>query len=151
MVSDKASELEGVLAKLRDLAGRKPLPDRDLKRAKELMARLRKMAFTNQEISELTGGGRSEPMIKLYTRGSEVKDPSPKNSAIKLLTEVVNRGLTLDRVKEALSLSEELSVKGLTIEDVSALLEEAKRFKVDAADLFRIYYALYFNQSFFRV
>ena len=139
MVSDKASELEGVLAKLRDLAGRKPLPDKDLKRAKELMARLRKMAFTNQEISELTGGAWAESTIKPYLRGVTVEDPSPKDNAIKLLTEVVDRGLTLDRVEGALSLSEGLRVKGLIIEDVSGLLEEAKRFKVDVADLFRMY------------
>ena len=133
------NELESIIGELRGLSKMKPLPREGVEEAKRIMTRLREMGFTNMEISELTDGGWSESTVKLYTRGSTVKDPSPKNNAMKLLTDIVDRGLTMDRIGEALSLLEELSAKSLTIGDASGLLEEAKRFKVDVAELFRMH------------
>lgn len=139
MVPRKDAELEGVIGELRDLARRKPLPAKELDRAKGLMVRLREMGFTNREVSHLTDGGWSEPTVKLYTRGSTVKDPSPKNEAIKLLTELVDMGLSLNEVKDTISVVDKLRAKDLTVEDVSSFLEEARKFKVDVKEVFSLY------------
>jgi len=131
----KNAELEEIVAELSSLAKRKPLSEKDQNKAKEVMIRLREMGFTNREVSELTEGGWSKPTVKLYTRGSNVKNSNPKNMALKLLTELFERGLTLDHVEETTSFREKLGAKGLTVEGLSNLLEEAQRFRVDVRNL----------------
>ena len=78
-------ELERVITELINLGRRKPLPTRDLEKAKQFMRRLREMGYTNAEISELTDGCWSESTAKLYTRGTTVEDPGPKKRATELL------------------------------------------------------------------
>jgi hypothetical protein len=46
------SEVEPVIAELLRLAKRKPLPDTDLEKAKQLMVKLSGMGFTNIEVAE---------------------------------------------------------------------------------------------------
>ncbi len=41
-------------------------------------------------------GAWTEPTIKLYTRGVEVKDSSLKQNEVKLIAEMVRRGLSFD-------------------------------------------------------
>jgi len=74
---------EDILRELCLLAKRKPLKGEDLARAKELMVRLRKMGFTNTDISGLTNGGRSEPTIKVYTMGTSIKNSSLKEGVLR--------------------------------------------------------------------
>jgi len=105
--------LEDIVRELLSLAKRKPLKGEDLVRAKELMARLKEMGFTNKEISDLTNGGWSEPTIKLYTRGVGVKDPTPKENTLKILSQMVDEGLTLKDVEVATSIKSYLNTKVL--------------------------------------
>lgn len=135
-------ELEEIVGELLLLARRKPLKDRDLARARELLVKLKEMGFTNREISELTGGGWSEPTVKMYTRGVVVKDPSPKENASRILSQVVGMGLTLKDVEVAVSMKTDLDAKGVGFEDVSTLLEEAKRSKVNIKDLLHMHRGL---------
>jgi len=132
-------ELEAIITELRDLARRKPLSKEDLERARELMTKLKEMGFTNKEISELTDGGWKEPTVKLYTRGSKVRDRNPKDTAISLLGELVDRGLTLTDVERAISTVSKLEDRGLSLEDVSEFLSEAKRTKLRAEEVLRIF------------
>ena len=127
--------LESIVGEPLSLARKKPLSNRDLAKAKELMVKLRNMGFTNREISGLTNGGWSEPTVKLYTRGTAVEDPSPKENAVKLPTQLVSMGLTLNDVRTAVSMRPDLDAKGISFGDVPALLEEAKRFKVSEKGL----------------
>jgi predicted nucleic acid-binding Zn-ribbon protein len=131
--------VEEIVDEILHLARKKPLSDRDLARAKELMMKLREMGFTNKEISELTQEGWKEPTVKLYTRGVAVKDPSPKEDTTKLLTQLVSVGLTLDDVETSVSMKSDLDAKSVSFEDVSSLLEEAKRFKVGVKELMQTY------------
>ena len=128
-------ELENVIAELRALARRKPLPKEELERAKELMAELRAMGFTNKEISELTDGGWSEFTVKLYNRGVEVEDPSPKKSSIHLLGELVDKGLGLEDVGKTIAVIRMLEEMGVTLEEVLALISDSKRLRVDVRKL----------------
>ena len=135
-------ELEEIVGELLLLARRKPLKDRDLARARELLVKLKEMGFTNREISELTGGGWSEPTVKVYTRGVVVKDPSPKQNASSILSQTVGMGITLKDVEVAVSMKADLDAKGVGFEDVSTLLEEAKRSKVNIKDLLHMHRGL---------
>ena len=58
-----------------------------LDKAKELMRELRKMGYTNEQVSMLTGHRWKESTVKLYTRGTTVKDPSPKQKVMDLLAD----------------------------------------------------------------
>jgi DNA repair exonuclease SbcCD ATPase subunit len=134
--------LEEIIKELSSLARRKPLKEEDLGRAKELMIKLKEMGFTNAEISELTGGGWSEPTIKSYTRGAAVKDLSPKEVALGTLTRMVDAGLKLEDVEVAISVKKTLEAKGVGLEDVSEFLSEVKKSGVALSDLLQTYKAL---------
>ncbi len=136
------SELESSIKELLSLAKRKPLSGEDLERAKHLMVRLRRMGWTNKEVSELTDGGWSEPSVKNYTRGTKVENPGPKEKASRLLPQLVERGLTLENVETTVSMKKDLDAKGVSFEDISSLLEEAKRFKVGVKELSQMHRGL---------
>ena len=131
--------LEEVIRELLKLAGRKPLSGEDLKRAKRLMAELKGMGFKNREIAELTKEGWSEATVKLYTKGVKVKDPSPKNTALNLLGELVERGLTLKDIEEAVEVTRKCEERGLTLEDALNLLDEAKSAGLKVEDAIRTF------------
>jgi len=128
-------ELEPVIDELLRLAKRKPLPKTDLEKAKQLMVKLRRMGFTSIEVAELTNGGWSEPTVKLYTRGAAVEDPSPKERSTKLLVELTERGLTLNEVEQAISITKILEAEGLTLDEVSSFQSEMKRLGVETGEL----------------
>jgi len=131
--------LEDIISELSSLARRRPLRDDELKRAKELMIKLREAGFTNAEISELTGGGWSESTVKSYTRGVGVRDPSPRESAWGTLSQMVNMGLTLKDVEVAISVKKSLDSRGVGLEEASELLEEVRKSRVGLRDLIQTY------------
>jgi len=138
----KSNGLEDIIGELRELAKRKPLSDIDLARAKELMCKLKGMGLTNMEISELTDGGWKEPTVKLYTKGVTVKDRSPKKNILELLSQLVDMGLTLADVKAFILTKKDLDSKGIGLEGISNLLDEAKRLKVDLEEIVKIQISL---------
>lgn len=131
--------LEKIVGELLSLAKKKPRSDSDLARAKNLMFELKKMGYKNREISELTDGGWSEPTVKLYTRGTKVRDPVPKENSIKLLTQLVRMGLTLEDVKTTISMKADLDAEDVSLEDLSSLIGEAKRSKVSVKNLLQMH------------
>jgi hypothetical protein len=130
---------EEVVRELRSLAGKKPLANEGLQRSKQLMIALRKMGFTNAEVSELTEGGWSEATVKLYTRGAKVDNPGPKKQASDLIIEIVKRNLTLDDVTRALSVVSDIEAKGVKLDRFLGFLDDIERSKTDLKDLLGAY------------
>lgn len=125
------SDLEGIIAELLILVGRKPLRGEDKARFKELVRTLRKRNFSNPQISKLTGGALTETHIKAaYTRGVHVEDTSAKDRAIDLLVELVSRGRSLDDVEEYLPVQADLDDRGVDLDSVATLIQLAENSKV---------------------
>jgi hypothetical protein len=76
------SDLEDIVSELQFLSKKQPVQDDDLLRLKELMRILKESGYTNKEISTLTREKWSEPTIKLYTRGTNIKDSRPDHNLI---------------------------------------------------------------------
>ena len=85
------SAVEDTVSELQLLSKRQPLKDEDLLRAKDLMGSLKDAGYTNKEISILTGEKWSEPTVKLYTRGINTKDSTPKDNT-KVVAERISKG-----------------------------------------------------------
>jgi len=66
---------------------------------------------------------------RLYTRGATVKDPSPKENALRMLSQMIAAGLTLEDIEVAVSVKSDLETKGVSFGDVSSLVEEARKSK----------------------
>lgn len=133
-------EVEKIVSELLRLARQTPLPKEKQDRAKELMKMLREKGFTNKEISRVSqkgGGGWSEATVKLYTRGSVVRDPSQKEKALALLVELLNRNLTLGDVENDLSIRKSIEEKGLTFDEFLTYKSEfdALKFPLKEANL----------------
>jgi|GEM_PF-1934777 len=131
--------IQEAIAELQLLSLRKPLEGHDLSRARQLMGILREAGYTNQQVSELSNGAWTEPTIKLYTRGVEVRDSSIKQNEVKLIAEMVRRGLSFDEVELALSLQADLDSKGLNFKGVSSLLEGAAKAGMTLSPLIRLF------------
>jgi len=136
------SEIEDVIRRLRELSLKKPLSSEELEEAKRLMSRLREFGFTNREVSILTGGGWSEPTVKLYTRGTRVLDPSPRDKAIALLGEIVDRGLSIKDIEKSVQFIREIESRGLRLGDVISLVEDVKRFGEDIKGIVEMFIKL---------
>jgi len=124
-------ELEETIRRLRELASRKPLSPEELEEAKKLMSRLRELGFTNREVSQLTDGGWSEPTVKLYTRGTRVVDPSPRDNVISLLGEIVDRGLGVEDIERVAVFLREMESRGIKLSDVISFIDDAKKSGTD--------------------
>ena len=95
---NQLSTLEAIVSELQSLSKKQPVKDEDLLKAKELMRSLKQSGYTNKEISILTGGKWGEPTIKLYTRGINIKDSTPRDNATKVIAEMISKGLTFEQV-----------------------------------------------------
>lgn len=115
------------IKELSELAKRKPLKGNDAERATELCKKLREMGYSNEQVSELSDGAWSERTLKRWTAGTRVKDPTPKQNIEKLLLELVERGISLDWVQQAVSIHETLAANDLELQDVSELLSEGEK------------------------
>ena len=87
------------------------------------MRSLKQSGYTNKEISTLTGEKWGEPTIKLYTRGINIKDSTPKDYATKVIAEMVSKGLTFEQVIVATSIKSEIDLAegNVTLQDVLIL------------------------------
>lgn len=146
MTTTRIGSLENILSELQSLAKKQPLKGDDLQRAKELMAMLKKSGYTNKQVSELSGDAWSQHTIKLYTRGvirssdnNNSSFPSSKQSAERTISNMVSRGLSLGQVESAISLKDDLESKGLTIENISFLNNEAQKANLDIQGLLQFY------------
>ena len=126
---------EKIIKELLTLANMKPLSKSNLAQVKTLMKELRQMGYTNREVSELIAGGWKVSTVKTYTRGTIIKNPDSKENAVKLLSQMVDMGLSLNDVESAIKMKEVLGQRGITFESVSSLLEAAKKSKVGVIEL----------------
>jgi len=134
MKMSNRTKVEELTTELRRLGEKKPLQPKILSRAKEIMRTLRTMGFTNSEVSELSQGGWSEVTIKQYTSGTTVADPSPKLDVMKRLTQLIEKGLTVDDVETTISMKANLDAKEVSFEGISSLLAEANRTKTSVQE-----------------
>jgi hypothetical protein len=88
---------------------------------------LRQKGFTNNDISRMSGGAWSENTVKLYTRGTDIVDSTSKDEAIKIISEMVKSGLTLNEVSKAVSSKAYLDAQNVTLEDIVSLLQDLKK------------------------
>ncbi len=124
-----------ITKELLSLAKMKPLSQGGLARAKTLMMELRQQGFTNRDVSELTDGRWKESTVKTYTRGSIVNNPGSKENVVKLLSQMVDMDLSLNEVESAIKLKATLDERGISFENVSSLLETARKSKVGVREL----------------
>ena len=96
------------------------------------MRSLKQSGYTNKEISILTGEKWGEPTIKLYTRGINIKDSTPKDNATKVIAEMVSKGLTFEQVIVATSIKSEIDLAegNVTLQDVLNLVEKVKKSNI---------------------
>ena len=143
-MTTRIESLENTLSELQSLGKKQPLKGDDLQRAKELMAMLKKSGYTNKQVSELSGDAWSQHTIKLYTRGIISSDnnssfSSSKQSAERTISNMVSRGLSLRQVESAVSLKDDLESKGLTLENISFLINEAQKANLDTQGLLQFH------------
>jgi peptidoglycan hydrolase CwlO-like protein len=118
---------ESIISELQLLAKKQPLRNNgELNRAKELMITLRKKGYTNNDISRLSGEAWSENTVKLYTRGTDIVDSTSKDETIKIISEMVKMGLTLNEVSKAVSSKDYLNRENVSLEDIVSLLQDLK-------------------------
>ena len=132
-------EVEAILKELLSLAQRKPLTGDSLKRAKELMSSLKRLDFTNKEVSELTDGNWALDTVKKYTRGAKTVDKAPKKRLTDLLCELVNRNIWMNQVEITLSRIKAIEAKGQNLENVLQFLSSIEESGVDLQNLIEVY------------
>ena len=89
-------------------------------KVKGLMRELRKMGYTNEEVSGLTGHRWKESTVKLYTRGTTVKRSQSEAEGNWICWRTfLARGMTLEEAEHALSLKKSLEARGLSVDEVS--------------------------------
>ena len=138
---NQLSALEDVVSELQSLSKKQPVKDGDLLRAKELMGILKQSGYTNKEISTLTGEKWGEPTIKLYTRGMNIKDSTPKDNATKVIAEMVSKGLSFEQVIIATSIKSEIDLAegNVTLQDVLNLVEKVKKSNIDISEVIKLF------------
>jgi ribosome-binding protein aMBF1 (putative translation factor) len=141
MPNHDLSAVEDTVSELQLLSKRQPLKDEDLLRAKDLMASLKEAGYTNKEISILTGDKWSEPTVKLYTRGTNTKDSTPKDNASKVISEMISKGLSFDQVIQATGIKSEIDKAegNITVKDLLNLVEKAKKSNRDISEVIELF------------
>jgi len=106
------------------------------------MRSLKQSGYTNKEISTLTGEKWGVPTIKLYTRGMNIKDSTPKDNATKVIAEMVSKGLTFEQVIVATSIKSEIDLAegNVTLQDVLNLVEKVKKSNIgDISEVIKLF------------
>lgn len=93
----------------------------EAKEVREIMVYLRKKGMTSREIEELTDGRWKESTIRGYVKG--VKPRDEWKSEASMLRELVSADLTVEDVKQAIELFQQIDVEEV-IDAVSQLKSE---------------------------
>jgi len=119
-------DLEAIARELKGLASKEKLSSAELDRVKYLMVELKRLGMSNAEIVELCGGRWSESTVRGYTTGIRSVDPAPWESAAAQLSEMLSKNLTLDDVRQALSIATKLEGMGSSLGEVVGFVKELK-------------------------
>ena len=105
------------------------------------MGILKESGYTNKEISTLTREKWSEPIIKLYTRGTNIKDSTPKANATRVIVEMISRGLTFEQVILATSIKSEIDLTegNVALQDLLNLIEKVKKSSIDISEVIKLF------------
>lgn len=141
-MSDKDTEIESLVRALIELGQITRLSSEDSARARELMSKLKSEGYSNEDISRLTGHVWSPNTIKMYTKGARMRGSGQQEESTELFASMVSLGLSLRDVKETVGTVQLLKSKGLSLEGVSVLLEEAEKARIKVSDLLSSYQAV---------
>lgn len=134
--------LSGVRETVRDLVSlskRDSLPGADLQRAKQLMRSLRRLGFTNQDVSRLVKGRWGASTVKLYTKGVKVEDSNLYEKIMSIVSDLILKGHDLEDVESFLKQSEAVESNGSSFDEISGLLAICKEQTVEVKDLIAFY------------
>lgn len=87
-----------------------------------------KQLYSNKELSELTGW--NEERIKKHTRGVQTVG-KPSTRPIEEVSKFVASGLSAEQAKRVNSMLETLDLHDVSVDDVAALIAEARHFGMD--------------------
>lgn len=122
--------IEELVKKFVSLASKPILSKTENEVARQLMKQLKEAGMSNEEISELSKGKWTPSTIKFYTPAVKSSHPSPWQSAVALLDNLISTNMTLDDVETAVTVFQDLSSQGIMLEQVVDLL-----LAVDSASL----------------
>jgi hypothetical protein len=129
------------MKELKSLGKRHPLREPDIQRAKILMGALKVRGYTNKEISYSVGGTWSIPTIKLYTRRLlQRRNISSEESLQGIFDSLVKEQLSIEEIRLACNIKRQMDAKGLTLEDVEFVINEANRFGIRIQDVLISWY-----------
>ena len=129
------SDIRETVKELVSLSKRDPLPEADLQRAKELMKKLRRLGFTNQNVSSLVKGRWGTPTVKLYTGGVKVDNSNLYEKTMSIVLDLILKGLDIEDVESFLKQSEAIESNGLSFDEVSDLLTICKEQTIEVKNL----------------
>ena len=128
-------EIDKLAGRLVALAAKQNLSKAEHGQAQMLMRQIKEAGMSNEEISKLSKGRWSPSSVKGYVTGVRAADPSQWGDAASILNEAINKGISMDEIQSAVGIREHLASEGVTIEEVAALLDEAKSHGVDVKAL----------------
>ena len=128
-------EIDKLAGRLVALAAKQNLSKAEHGQAQMLMRQIKEAGMSNEEISKLSKGRWSPSSVKGYVTGVRAADPSQWGDAASILNEAINKGISMDEIQSAVGIREYLASEGVTIEEVAALLDEAKSHGVDVKAL----------------
>lgn len=124
------------------LASKPVLTKADHTEVRQLMRQLKKEGMSNEEISELSKGKWTPSTIKFYTPGIKSSHPSPWQSAVALLDNLMSTNMTLDDVDTAVTVFEDLKSHGISLDQVIDFLLAADSYTVDLNTIVQQHQAL---------
>jgi len=127
--------IEDLTTKLMALAKQASLSSAQLEEAKATMKALKKLGFSNEEISELSKGRWSSSSVKGYCTGVSAPSPSPWDNAAALLADAIASGISLEGISNALAVSNDLKNKNVSIDEVTELINAAASYSLELTSL----------------
>ena len=122
-------QIAETIRKLILLRNKPRLKPNDVEPAKQLLGFLKKEGYSPEQTGEMTKGKWKVSTIKYYTKGVRAGEDS-KSSVRNLGTvgDMAARGISLDQVENANTVTKKLDVQGVSIEQVSSLIAECNAF-----------------------
>jgi len=136
------TEIETVVAKLLQLAGKPSLSNAENAEAQVTMQSLKALGISNVEIANICKGRWSVSTIKGYTKGINAPSPSPWQDVVSMLTDAIAEHITLDHISTTLEVKDTLESNKITLEDITAFLKAVAVAGLDAAQLIGEFQAL---------
>lgn len=128
-------EMEEIVKELISLRKTPRLSGKAMKRARELLIRLRKMGYTPDQIEELTKGVWKAATVKYHTKGVTTSDSDTPRQSLDIIAEMGSQGVNLEMVKQANHLNSIAVKHAVTFDEMSRFIAEARESGMDVGML----------------